>query len=278
MPRRAARRRPPATLSKRPAKRRDSEPARYWEVTQRPLQCLAFLAPMIAAYELGMIWLHGSALHQQRPFLAAQQLLQWFFSLFGVTGYYLPGAALIAVLLFWHLASRHPWKVEGWPLGGMAGESVLLAIPLLLLNDWIPGPAARTNVAEIAMQAGSTGRAMLLQSTNGVGGRLDDLLLSVGAGLYEELVFRLMIISLLTLLITDVGRVRQSIGVACAVIVSSLLFAAHHYAPIGAEEFTSGGFAFRSAAGGYLACVYVLRGFGLAVGCHVVYDVMAFLI
>ncbi|QOJ02015.1 MAG: CPBP family intramembrane metalloprotease [Planctomycetia bacterium] len=274
MPRRAARRKPPATLPKRPAKRRDSEPVRYWEVSQRPLQCLAFLAPMIAAYELGMIWLHGSALQQQRPFLAAQQILQWFFSLFGATGYYLPGAALIAVLLFWHLASQHPWKVEGWPLGGMAGESVLLAIPLLLLNDWIPGLAARSAVA----QGGTVGSAVLLQAANGTGSRLDDLLLSVGAGLYEELVFRLMIISLLSFVISDVGRARQSIGVACAVIVSSLLFAAHHYAPIGAEEFTSGGFAFRSAAGGYLAGVYVLRGFGLAVGCHVVYDVMAFLI
>ncbi|QDV90637.1 CAAX amino terminal protease self- immunity [Phycisphaerae bacterium RAS2] len=229
---------------------------------------------MIAAYELGMIWLHGSALHQQRPFLAAQQLLQWFFSLFGVTGYYLPGAALIAVLLFWHLASRHPWKVEGWPLGGMAGESVLLAIPLLLLNDWIPGLAARSAFA----MAGSPSGTVLLQASGNSASQLDDLLLSVGAGLYEELVFRLMIISLLTLLITDVGRVRQSIGVASAVIVSSLLFAAHHYSPIGAEEFTTGGFAFRSAAGGYLAGVYVLRGFGLAVGCHVVYDVMAFLI
>lgn len=229
---------------------------------------------MIAAYELGMIWLHGSAMQQQRPFLAAQQLLQWFFSLFGVTGYYLPGAALIAVLLFWHLASRHPWKVEGWPLGGMAGESVLLAIPLLLLNDWIPGLAARSATVHFDTPES----AVLLQAANGAGSRLDDLLLSVGAGLYEELVFRLMIISLLTLVITDVGRVRQSIGVASAVIVSSLLFAAHHYAPIGAEEFTSGGFAFRSAAGGYLAGVYVLRGFGLAVGCHVVYDVMAFLI
>jgi hypothetical protein len=168
---------------------------------------------------------------------------------------------LIAVLFVWHLASHYPWRVAGQPLAGMAGESILLSIPLLMLNRWLPVLQATTDGA--AQTAGS---------------RWDDLLLSVGAGLYEELLFRLIIITLLTILLVDVLRLRQVTGVALAVILSSLAFAAHHYHPIGADPWSSTEFAFRAAAGAYLAAVFVMRGFGLAVGCHVTYDVMAFLV
>jgi hypothetical protein len=215
---------------------------------------------MVLAYEVGMAVLHDQSPAPQRPALAAQKLLQWFFSLFGVTGYFLPGAALIAFLLGWHIVSRNPWKIEWHVLAGMAGESVLLSVPLLFLNRWIP-----------VLRAWSAG-SMPPDS------HWDDLLLSVGAGLYEELVFRLLIISLLMFLLIDMCRFRQAVGVALSVILSSLLFAAHHYYPIGADTWSSGEFAFRAAAGAYLAAVFVLRGFGLAVGCHVIYDVIAFLL
>src|SRR5262245_37729049 len=116
MPRLAGRRRPPATQVRRraPARTKTATSKRYWDITHRPLQCLVFLLPMVLAYEIGMGWVHGQpdAAGQGRPALAAQQLLQWFFSLFGVTGYYLPGAALIAFLLGLHVASRNPWKIE----------------------------------------------------------------------------------------------------------------------------------------------------------------------
>jgi hypothetical protein len=216
---------------------------------------------MILAYELGMLLLHGNHPDQMQPDLAARQMLYWFFSLFGATGFYLPGAVLIVVLICWHFAAKHPWKVDIQPLLGMAGESIVLAMPLLLLNRWIPGLRGLT---------GATGS----ESLTGV----DNLLLSVGAGLYEELVFRLIIISLLILLIVDIGRIREVWGVAAAVFLSSVLFAAHHYHPIGADHWSMGEFCFRAAAGGYLAAVYVMRGFGLAVGCHVTYDVIAYLL
>lgn len=218
---------------------------------------------MVIAYEAGIIMLHGSTPEYARPSLAAKQILQWFFSLFGATGFYLPGAALLVVLFVMHIASHQPWKVLPQPLLGMAGESVLLAIPLLFLNRWLPSLWAITSASGVENARVADG--------------LDNLLLSVGAGLYEEMVFRLIVITLITIVVVDIARVRQVTGVALAVIVSSLLFAAHHYHPIGADAWSSKEFAFRAAAGAYLAAVFVVRGFGLAVGCHVIYDVMAFL-
>lgn len=258
MPRQSARRRPPKTQARRPRKNREELSDAYWDVTHRPLQCLIFLLPMVLAYEIGMAVAYEDVPLNQRSGLAAAQLLRWFFSLFGATGAYLPGAVLIAVLLVWHIASHHPWKFTWQSLIGMAGESVLLAIPLLFLHRWIPGLRA---LAGVDVHHNSA---------------LDELLLSVGAGIYEELVFRLIAISLLNLLLIDIFGMKQVAGVALAVIISSLLFGFHHYPPIGDDIWSTSEFAFRTAAGAYLAAVFVLRGFGLAVGCHVIYDVIAF--
>lgn len=256
----ASKRKPPKTLVRRKVQKTARLSNAYWDITHRPLQCLVFLLPMILAYEFGMILMHGRLPQDEWPTLAAQQMLKWFFSLFGASGFYFPGAALVAVLLCWHIASRHPWRISISPLAGMAGESILLAIPLLMLNRWLPVLRSLGHLAG-ADRAGGT----------------DNLLLSVGAGLYEELLFRLIIISLVMLLLKDIVRVREVWGVAAAVVISSLLFAAHHYQPIGADEWRLPEFVFRTAAGAYLAAVFVVRGFGLAVGCHVIYDVIAFI-
>ncbi len=260
MAKRAARRKPPKTQKKRARKKQAPLPQGYWDTTHRPLQCLVFLLPMVLLYEVGMALAHSNTPIAEQPNLASKQLLLLFFSLFGVTSLYLPALLLVIVLLAWHVASRFPWQVSLRPMAAMYGESLILAIPVLLLNKWIPSstPMAASRMGESTM--------------------LDNLLLSVGAGIYEELVFRLIVITLLTMLLGDVARLRQVVAVALAVILSSLLFAAHHYEPIGADAWSSSSFAFRAAAGAYLAAVFVLRGFGLAVGCHVIYDVLAFLL
>jgi len=247
-------RKAPNVQTRRAKIRREPSAAPYHEVTRRPLQCLVFLLPMLLAYEVGMILAHPDASPMDRPDLAARQLLFWFFSLFGVTGYYLPGFVLAVVLFCWHIATDHPWRVQWNAMGGMALESFLLALPLMLLNTWIP------------TLRGQTGDSV---ST------VDNILLSVGAGIYEELVFRLIAITLLLMLIHDIARWREATAVFLAVILSSALFAAHHYEPIGADHWSWNSFAFRWMAGGYLAAIFVARGFGVAVGCHVVYDVLA---
>lgn len=258
MTRAKQRRRPPKTQTRRPRRpKANAGPEDYWHITRRPLQSLAFLAPLILAYEISMSLTYASVPAPQRRDLAAAQLLHWFFSLFGASWAYLPGVLLVLVLLGWHIALRLPWKVRGQTLVMMAGESLALAIPLIGLN-WFLARVGQGNM----LQAGLP---------------WDNLLLSVGAGIYEELVFRLIVIEFLTFVFNDVLRLKQAVGVALAVILSSLFFAVSHHSPIGSDPWDAGRFAFRSAAGAYLAAVYVLRGFGLAVGAHVVYDIIAFL-
>lgn len=265
MARSATKRRPPRTQTRRPSTKRKPNPAGYWDITHRPLQCLAFLLPMVLVYEVGVALSHERMPHGGASDLAARKLLDWFFSLFGVQAIYLPGLVLVVVLLAWHVACKFSWTIAWRPMAAMYAESVLLAVPLMLLNSWIP-PAPNASLAATTVAHGSSAPIT------------DELLLCVGAGIYEELVFRLIIITLLSLLFVDIMRMRQVIGIALTVIVSSLLFAAHHYYPVGRDPMTAASFAFRAAAGAYLAAVYVFRGFGLAVGSHVVYDAVAVLL
>lgn len=84
---------------------------------------------MVIAYEAGIIMLHGSTPEYARPALAAKQILQWFFSLFGATGFYLPGLALLVVLFVIHIASHQPWKVMPQPLLGWRARAFCLPYP-----------------------------------------------------------------------------------------------------------------------------------------------------
>ena len=231
---------------------RPTPPPRYAEQTRRPLACLLFLLPLVAAYEAALVMTH-SALGEVRPGLAAPQLLERFFGLFGVTGYYLPGAALVVILLIMHLVSGHAWRVQPAVLAGMAGESLLWAMPLLGLNY----------LHLFAVATGGADRTWV-----------DDLVLSIGAGIYEELLFRLMVITVLMILIVDVCGVKHLWGAGLSIAISSLLFAAHHYPPIGTDVFQPSEFLFRLIAGWYLAGVFIYRGFGIAVGAHAMYNVI----
>jgi membrane protease YdiL (CAAX protease family) len=95
----------------------------------------------------------------------------------------------------------------------------------------------------------------------------------VGAGIYEEILFRLVLFSGLALLL-QLALVPKAGAVPIAAIVSALLFsAAHHVGPYG-EKMNSYVFLFRTMAGVYFALLFQFRGFAVAAGAHACYDVL----
>ena len=210
----------------------------------RPLDALVFLFPLLVFYEL-------TSMTRPSDRVIAFNLLRKFFELFGPAGMWLPGLGVIAILVATHVASGEKWRIH-WPrVGLMYVEAMVLAIPLLALNWAIP-------------LAGSTANTTVL---------LDRIAMGIGAGIYEELVFRLVLISFVIILGVDLLR-QDRTGVAIAAIfLSSLAFAAHHHQPIGIEPFEPTRFAFRAVAGAYLASIFWYRGYGLAAGCHAAYNV-----
>ncbi len=112
-----------------------------------------------------------------------------------------------------------------------------------------------------------------------------DVVTGVGAGIYEELVFRLILICALMVLLQDVIGIDHKNAVILSVLISAALFSAHHHhiafingqlgrgAPFSWTEFV-----FRTTAGVYFAALFAIRGFGIAAGTHAFYDIIATII
>jgi membrane protease YdiL (CAAX protease family) len=95
----------------------------------------------------------------------------------------------------------------------------------------------------------------------------------IGAGIYEETLFRLLLYSALMWLFhwLDFPAIMSFL---LAAMGSALLFsAAHHLGPHG-EQFETYAFVFRTLAGVYFAVLFQMRGFGIAVGTHAGYDLL----
>ena len=98
------------------------------------------------------------------------------------------------------------------------------------------------------------------------------IVLSLGAGIYEELVFRFILFTLLSLLLLDFLKLPKFLSMILIVLISAILFSLYHY--MGNEAFQTRSFIFRTLAGIYFGVVFLIRGFGITAGCHAAYDVM----
>lgn len=228
----------------------------YLEHSQRPLMSLAFVLPMLLIYELATgLWGAYPVEGAPQP-VVAFTLMRQFFGLFGATGKYLPALAVIGILAGCHLARRDRVQLRISYLFGMAAESLMLAMPIVAIgyamDHFIPqrllaagvGPESSRNLIAICL----------------------------GAGIYEELVFRLILMSVLSLMLRDamgMGSKRSSLLVVAA---AAVLFAGYHY--LGSEPFHLRTFTFRTLAGMYFGVLFISRGFGITAGSHAAYDLL----
>jgi membrane protease YdiL (CAAX protease family) len=99
------------------------------------------------------------------------------------------------------------------------------------------------------------------------------LMISLGAGIYEELLFRVLLVSGLTLIGVKLFKWHGSRVGVFAVVTSALIFAAFHYVGPYGEPLALGSFTFRTVAGLLFSGLYVLRGFGITAWTHALYDI-----
>ena len=99
------------------------------------------------------------------------------------------------------------------------------------------------------------------------------VMISLGAGIYEELLFRVILVSGLALLGRKVFGWSLTAAGVFAVGLGALIFSAFHYIGPYGDRFTLGSFAFRTVAGLLFSGLYLLRGFGITAWTHALYDV-----
>jgi membrane protease YdiL (CAAX protease family) len=218
----------------------------YFSRSESPLHSLVFVLPLIILFEI------GTTFHPSDPI--AFRLLQLFFRQLGATGRFVPALSVVGILLAWHIARKDAWKVRLATLGGMTVESVGLSLPLLALGVAV----ARWHIHVPLSTQTSVWR--------------DDTILSLGAGIYEELTFRLILMTVLMLLFADIFRLQRFWASLLMVSISAVMFSLYHY--LGHEPFVWQSFVFRTVAGIYFAVLFLTRGFGVTAGCHIAYDMI----
>ncbi len=174
--------------------------------------------------------------------------------------------AVLGAIIFYKERKKYFVFRPGY-FAGMVAESTVWAVFLALLVSGITGFL----FAFSASPDGSQVTFMMTEASGGIN-RLQMLALSIGAGLYEELVFRVVLVYLL---VYGFGYfMERKHAMILAVIVAAFLFSAGHYTGSLGDTFTLSSFIFRMLFGLALNALLVIRGFGITAWTHSMYDVI----
>ena len=110
-------------------------------------------------------------------------------------------------------------------------------------------------------------------ATGGPGnGALQNFALSLGAGLFEEIIFRVLLLNLLFFLLNYIFKNKVTTAVI-SVLAASFLFSLSHYIGSMADSWELYSFMFRWIAGMIFTVLYFIRGFAITAYTHALYDI-----
>lgn len=137
---------------------------------------------------------------------------------------------------------------------------------------------------ESAIFAATMGSAIVFVMTRALGvnpqlstaiadqGLVTRMVMSIGAGVWEETTFRLVLLTGVVFLCEKGIGMRRFLAILCGFAVSSFLFSAAHHIPPYGDPLQLGVFTFRFLAGLGFASLFWFRGFAVAVYTHALYD------
>jgi hypothetical protein len=224
----------------------ESRPRGYFEQSRDLTNALILVAPILVLYEIGLV----------------------------LTGFAGMNGVDFATILVLHYG--------GWQ--GLLGFNIAILIGIAVAaharrqeRSWTPDIVPLV-IAESAVYALSLGSVILfvMRKIPALGppeglSPMTGIVASLGAGVNEELFFRLGLLQAIAWTLEDKGKSDRSAALAVAVIVSSAAFSGAHY--LGTEHFTMQSFVYRFLAGTIFAGLFLTRGFAVAVYTHALYDI-----
>ncbi|HET8712334.1 MAG TPA: CPBP family intramembrane glutamic endopeptidase [Gemmatimonadales bacterium] len=239
----------------------------YWQASRAPRYSLLFALPLLIIYQVLTLVVPaepGGLEVRNGADIMIQAVFVWLAGAWGPRLFMLCLIGVGAWLIAKDIRS-HPGKLSPAILGGMFLESVLLslvfgvvvgALTILVLGG--PPPLAL-----------GLGQARL--------GRGTMLMLSIGAGLYEELLFRVVLVGLLAWGAHKLLGWRPLVAGVAATVLGALIFSAFHYIGPFGDRWDIYSFVFRTIAGLFFSALYLTRGFGITAWTHALYDVLLLL-
>ena len=236
--------------------------ASYWTLSRAPRYSVTFALPLLILYEALAAALSRFAGEQTRNG-ADVMLRSVFVAVAGSRGPLLFVLCVIAAGI-WLIARdlRRGGKLQPRVFLLMMAEALAIALVFGLVIGTVTARVLHP-LAPLAIGVG--------QPQMGTGTRL---MLSLGAGLYEELLFRVLLVSCLLLLARRLLHWRPALANAFAVGVGAVIFSAFHYVGAYGDPLRLDSFVFRTIAGVAFSALYVFRGFGITAWTHALYDVI----
>jgi len=249
------------------------ETTSYWRDTLRPWPNLVFVLPWLLIYEFGVFWTQLPTARNGADAWLRNTLLGW-----GAPAGWVAPVGMLLGLLAWQIGTQQCWRVNWETMLGMFAESLLFACGLILLGQMIDLSARHSGVLPVCD---------LLDAPPSVPARLLGFL---GAGIYEEFLFRLCLVPVVFVVLRGL-LVPKNWALFGSAVATSVAFALAHYLVPGGDVtglsvLTDAvahvqsrrelwfGFGFRLVAGLVFAGLFCCRGFGIAVGTHAVYDIV----
>lgn len=241
--------------------------ASYWTLSRAPRYSVLFAVPLLILYEAlaAMLSAPGGAGVRN----GADVLLKSLFA--AAAGPHGPIVFAVALVggSIWIIARdmrRSGGALRPRVFAAMFAESVVLALAFGVVIGTITAKLL-TPFATLAMapQPGEMGVATRL-------------MVSLGAGLYEELLFRVLLVSALLAAARRFLGWRTTAATVFAVGAGALIFAAFHYVGPFGDPLRLDSFTFRAIAGVAFSALYVYRGFGITAWTHALYDVFVLVV
>ena len=225
--------------------------SQYLTVSKSPLYSFIFTLPLFLLYEVGIFLISSRDIDQLRN--GADVLMRQVLESFGIYGMYgFGGTFLIGFLIAFIRQKKNlrTSEIESRFLLIMFFESIVWATLLVIMMIKIPTFLSLSNEDHLIQQ----------------------VVLAIGAGIYEEFVFRVLLISGLAIffgLIFNWGEFGKTF---LSVIISSAIFSIFHFFGSYGDTFSFPLFFVRFFAGIFLAMIYIFRGFGITAYAHSIYD------
>lgn len=222
----------------------------YWTDTRRPIYSAALVLPFLLTYEIGLLLLKPDRIN------GGDVIIQRILGLISIQIPFLSAVVLLACFVVWQVRAKGDWKLNWGFLQLAYLESLACAIVLFLFMGWLSRTLPQASLAAAGLR-----------------GRFLEVVLYCGAGVYEELVFRVLLLGLLLLVFTKLLHMETFAASVWSVILGALLFSLFHYLP-GGDTFHINSFLQRAFAGVFFAALFVTRSFGVAAASHALYDIL----
>lgn len=225
--------------------------SQYLIVSKSPLYSFIFTLPLFLLYEVGIFLISSRDIDQLRN--GADVLMRQVLESFGIYGMYgFGGTFLIGFLIAFIRQKKNlrTSEIESRFLLIMFFESIAWATLLVIMMIKIPTLLSLSNEDHLIQQ----------------------VVLAIGAGIYEEFVFRVLLISGLAILFGLIFNWGEFGKTFLSVIISSAIFSIFHFFGSYGDTFSFPLFFVRFLAGIFLAMIYIFRGFGITAYAHSIYD------